>query len=79
MSRGRHATPVKLANTERQELLALIFHQKPRSLVQAGVAQVQLSDFRLRPGCRFGNQGVRSKAESKCDPPPVYSLSISLK
>ncbi len=56
------------------------FHQKPRSLVQARVAQVQLLEFRLRPGCRFGNQGVRSKAESKRDPPTVYKrCSISLK
>src|SRR5271168_663721 len=56
------------------------FHQKPRSLVQARVAQVQLPELRLRPGCRFGDQGVRSKAESKRETPTVYKrCSMSLK
>ena len=56
------------------------FHQKPRSLVQARVAQVQLLEFRLRPGRRFGEQGVRSKAESKRETPTVYKRgSMSLK
>src|SRR5260370_3096505 len=55
-------------------------HQKPRSLVQARIAQVQLLEFRLRPGRRFGDQGVRSKAESKRETPTVYKrCSMSLK
>lgn len=56
------------------------FHQKPRSLVQARVAKVQLLEFHLRPARRFGDQGVRSKAESKRETPTVYKrCSMSLK
>lgn len=56
------------------------YNQKPRSLVQARVAKVQLLEFRLCPGRRFGDQGVRSKAESKRETPTVYKrCCMSLK
>jgi len=56
------------------------FHQKPRSLVQARVAKVQLLEFRLCLGRRFRDQGVRSKAESKRQTPTAYKRgAMSLK
>src|SRR5471032_580478 len=53
------------------------FHQKPRSLVQARIAELELLEFRLGPGRRFGDQCVHSKSKSKRDPLKVYKRSAT--
>ena len=56
------------------------FHQKPRSLVQARIAELELFEFRLSPGRRFGDQCVHSKSKSKRDPLKAHKRSaMSLK
>src|SRR5471032_1227878 len=53
------------------------FHQKPRSLIQARIAELELFEFRLGPGRRFGDQCVHSKSKSKRDPLKVYKRSAT--
>lgn len=55
-------------------------HQKRRSLVQAGTAELELLEFRLGPRRRFGNQCIHSKGKSNRTSPKAYKhRSVSLK